>query len=145
MTEIIKNYCKFKLFFKYLRKYIEEYIISNRNFGSLLFHLDNFNTNISTFECNLDDIEEIKNLEIENFVDIKFIKSNIDYFNKIISKENKNINSLYVKLEMANNQSFETSNFGHVNQVAQELENYFLNLLDKNFFIDSIQGLCSSN
>ncbi len=145
MTEVIKNYCKFKLFFKQLRKYIEEYIISNKNVGSLLFHLENFDTNISTFECNLDDIEGIKNLEIENFVDIKFIKLNIDNFNKIISKENKNINLLYAKLEIANNKSFETLNFDHVNQVALDIEEYFQNLLDKNFFIDLIKGLCSLN
>ena len=70
------------------------------------------------------------------------IESSIDNFNKIISKENKNMNTLHAKLEMANNQTFETSNFDHVNQVVGEIEDYFLNLVDSNFFIDSIQGLC---
>ena len=90
---LIKHYCKFKLFFKHLCKYIEKYIISNKNIGSLLFHLDNFNTNISTFECNLQDIEDIKYLEIENFKNMECIESSIDNFNKIISKENKNMNT----------------------------------------------------
>ena len=99
-TNLFEVYCKYKLFIKYKKNFIEENIISNYNVNSLLSNLYNFDTSFSTFDPDIECVNSIKNLEMENHNNFKFLHSNTENFKRIIKILNKNINKFYAKLDI---------------------------------------------
>jgi hypothetical protein len=138
-TNLFEVYCKYILFIKLKKNFIEENIISNYNINSLLSTLYNFDTNFSTFDPDKECVNSIKNIEMENHKNFKFLQSSTEKLQRIIEILNNNINKFYAKLDIGYSQFIE-ENSPDLNEIVFEIQEYFQKLLDSNFLINSNQG-----